>query len=172
MLLSVKISCWYWCQLIASFLQSDVFHFRILWFPISQMVKRGERFCNKTFKEEIENKIYLESNNIILASFLVQRDKLPAASEKPEHVQDFISQRFQEILTDLVLRQNFLLPALMDKILTHTDSSVHFEYVLTEVVWLSEQHTLQVYTLGMSLTAQSKTLASCLTSQGIYKRKT
>lgn len=44
------------------------------------------------------------------------------------------SQRFQEILTDLLLRQNFLLPALVDKILTHRDSSVHFEYVLTEAV--------------------------------------
>lgn len=54
------------------------------------MLKRGERFCNKTFKEQTENKIYLESNNIILAFFLVQSNKLPAASEKPEHVQDFI----------------------------------------------------------------------------------
>lgn len=45
------------------------------------MVKRGERFCKKTFKEQTENKIYLESNSIILAFFLVQRDKLPAASE-------------------------------------------------------------------------------------------
>lgn len=50
------------------------------------------------------------------------------------------------------MRQNFLLPAMMDKILTHIDSSVHFEYVLTEAVWLLEQYTLQVYTLGMSLT--------------------
>lgn len=55
------------------------------------MVKRGEGFCNKTFKEQTEKKkIYLKSNNVILAFFLVQRDKLPAASEKPEHVQDFI----------------------------------------------------------------------------------
>lgn len=54
------------------------------------MVKRRERFCNKTFKEQTENKIYLESNNIIFAFLLVQRNKLPAASEKPEHVQDFI----------------------------------------------------------------------------------
>lgn len=55
------------------------------------MVKRGERFCNKTFKEQTEKKIYLKSNNVILAFFLVQRDKLPAASQKPEHVQDFIT---------------------------------------------------------------------------------
>lgn len=55
------------------------------------MVERGERFCNETFKEQKEKKIHLKSNNVILAFFLVQRDKLPVASENPEQVQDFIT---------------------------------------------------------------------------------